>query len=91
MFKVNHSSGDESSSKRSSCRIRSSRSKHPEIDRDAKEDVALHYLSCDTSPKLTSEVSDRENTYEFLRGNVIAVGTERLRCTEPTTNLYRTS
>ena len=76
-------------SNRSSCRILSSRSKHQEIARDAKEDVALHYLSFDTSPKLTSERSDRENTYEFLRGNVITVGTKRLRCTEPTTNLYR--
>ena len=44
-------------SNRSSCRIRSSRSKHREI-----EDVALHYQSFDTSPKLTSESSDRENT-----------------------------
>ena len=73
----------------SSCRIRSSRSKRREIARDAKEDVALHYLSFDTSPKLTSESSDRENTYEFPRGNVITVGTKRLRCTEPTTNLHR--
>ena len=69
--------------------IRSSRTKHREIARDAKEDVALHSLSFDTSPKLTSESSDRKNTYEFLRGNVITVGTERLRCTEPTTNLHR--
>ena len=39
-------------SNRSSCRIRSSRSKHREIARDAKEDVALHYLSFETSPKI---------------------------------------
>ena len=53
-------------SNRSSCRNRSSRSKHREIARDAKEDVALHYLSFDTSPKLTSESPDRENAFEFL-------------------------
>ena len=53
-------------SNRSRC---SSRSKHREIARDAKDDVALHYLSFDTSAKFTSESSDRETTYEFLRGS----------------------
>ena len=61
---------------KSSCTIRTSRSKHREIARDAKEDVVLHYLSFDTSSKLTSESSVKENTYEFLRGNVITIGTE---------------
>ena len=69
-----HHQSAEICSNRSSCRIRSSRSKHREIARDAKEDVALHDLSFDTSPKLTLESSDN-----------IRVGTERLHCTEPTT------
>ena len=46
---------------------------------------------CDTLLKSTSESADRENTYEILSGNIITVGAERLRCTEPTTNLFRAS
>ena len=77
-------------SDRSNCRIAAAASIGKLIEMSKR---MLLYISsdCDTLLKSTSESADRENTYEFLRGNIIRVGAERFRCTEPTTNLCRAS
>ena len=46
---------------RSSCRIRSSRSKHRKVAWDTGEDAALHCPGFDTSPKSTSESAGTRN------------------------------
>ena len=75
-------------SNRSSCRIRSSRNKHREIVRDAKEG------RCATKSKVATQHSnqlwkvqteDRGNAYNIVHGDIITVGTERFRWTEFTT------
>ena len=52
----------ETCSNRSSCRIRSSRSKHRAIARDAKEDVALHCLRFRYANQLWKVQTDRTHT-----------------------------
>ena len=45
---------------------------------------------CEAVLESTSETSDEEDTYERPGENIRITSAERLRCTEPTTNLYRT-
>ena len=46
---------------------------------------------CEAVLESTSETSDEEDTYERPGENIRITSAERLRCTEPTTNLYTTS
>ena len=46
---------------------------------------------CDAVLESTSETSDKEDTYERPGENISITSAEHFRCTEFTTNLYRTS
>ena len=77
--------------------VQKSASRDPQQSQDPQQQQRTSrkklYLAsdCDTLPKSTSESTDKENTYEIIRGNNIRVGAERFRCTELATNLYRKS
>ena len=65
---------------------------HRWVDKHYAMDLMLENCDdCEAVLESTLEPSDEEDTYESPGENIRITSAERLRCTESTTNLYRTS